>query len=466
MDEHLQKKQKGSGGSALTRLKQQFKKAGLTGYGNAASKISKKASKQKRDKLLDARKQARENLRNQFNSHVNPFELKTTKLKHAVFNDKVKGVVGRPGVTHKKGELARKKTLLVEMKKMKKESAFTDRRFGENDPNVSMEDKVLQRFVKEKTKRTDKRSIFNLEEETLTHLGQSLDVATEYVPPMEDDDDNAMSSDFVSRMNFGGSTNSNNDSGYRSRTEIMNEVIAKSKMYKAERQKAAEETAEIAKEADLEYATIKSLLADQKKLSRESGNTALAFEEDPFDIAVREMATDRKARPTDRTLTEDEILLKEKNRLEKLEQDRIKRMRGMVDNGEEEKKRLPQGDDLDDLIIDMDEEDEEMPLTYKDGVLINKNVFLSSNIRNARKADEDGEEDDDDEDDDDDDDDDDDESVDSNEDVEFQDGYGDKDDISDADEEKSKKQKILYNSNQISESDEVKSDLPFVPTAP
>jgi len=49
-----------------------------------------------------------------------------------------------------------------------------DRRFGENDPTMSLEERMLERFTRER-QRTSKAAMFNLEdEEELTHYGQSL----------------------------------------------------------------------------------------------------------------------------------------------------------------------------------------------------------------------------------------------------------------------------------------------------
>ena len=49
-----------------------------------------------------------------------------------------------------------------------------DRRFGENDATMTPEERMLERFTRER-QRTAKTSLFNLEdEEELTHYGQSL----------------------------------------------------------------------------------------------------------------------------------------------------------------------------------------------------------------------------------------------------------------------------------------------------
>lgn len=49
-----------------------------------------------------------------------------------------------------------------------------DRRFGENDPSMSLEERMLERFTQER-QRASKGMAFNLEDEgELTHYGQSL----------------------------------------------------------------------------------------------------------------------------------------------------------------------------------------------------------------------------------------------------------------------------------------------------
>lgn len=81
-----------------------------------------------------------------------------------------------------------------------------------------------------------------------------------------------------------------------------------------------------------------------------------------YDTHVRELAFDKRAQPKDRTKTEEELALEEKEALEKAERQRRKRMLGEEDSEEEEgrgkgkgKRKREQGaDDLDD---DFHEED-------------------------------------------------------------------------------------------------------------
>lgn len=70
--------------------------------------------------------------------------------------------------------MQRKKTLLKEYEEKGRAGGVLDKRFGENDPTTSLEERMLERFTKER-QRASKGAAFNLEdEEDLTHYGQSL----------------------------------------------------------------------------------------------------------------------------------------------------------------------------------------------------------------------------------------------------------------------------------------------------
>ena len=60
-------------------------------------------------------------------------------------------------------------------------------RFGENDAEMSLEEKMFMRFQKEKLKKARNKSLYNLDSEenavTLTHKGSALGVSN-----MADDD--------------------------------------------------------------------------------------------------------------------------------------------------------------------------------------------------------------------------------------------------------------------------------------
>jgi nucleolar protein 14 len=64
--------------------------------------------------------------------------------------------------------------LLKEYDEKGRAGGIVDRRFGENDPTMSLEERMLERFTKER-QRTSKGIAFNLEDDDdLTHYGQSL----------------------------------------------------------------------------------------------------------------------------------------------------------------------------------------------------------------------------------------------------------------------------------------------------
>ncbi|KAJ3182417.1 nucleolar complex protein 14 [Geranomyces variabilis] len=438
------------GGSALKRLKASLKDAGVIGK---HQKISKKKTTTQRAAALGERKEAREILRGMSTKSRdnNPFEVKVNRQKHDVLGRKVKGSTGKPGLVRKRGEENRKRTLAVEMDRKNKDSAFVDRRFGENDASMSMEDKMLERFMKEKSKRSDRGNAFNLEDDDddgmmeLTHMGQSLnafdDAGLKRVPGDEDEgsDSGQIDKDTVKYTHFGGfSEDEGEDDGTgkrKSKNEVMKEVIAKSKLHKRERQMLKEKDEDLADELDAQLDDIRKLLVPSKPapfkaydgitgatdsntvpVSNKRGQDAASVEQkktkrareedsddddDDYDRFVRELAAERRAKPTDRLKTEEELVRDEAARLEQLEKDRKRRMLGLPTEKEEEAqkkearkaalndKRPAQADDLGDAdyvaaIGEQIEDAEEKPLVYKDGRLLNKEVFM----RKTRKMDE------------------------------------------------------------------------------
>lgn len=86
----------------------------------------------------------------------------------------------------------RKKTLLVEYQLKDKAGGLVDRRFGEDDPTMTPEERMLARFTKERQK-ASKGAMYNLEEEDeLTHYGQSLSKLDDFdgigLGPEDDED--------------------------------------------------------------------------------------------------------------------------------------------------------------------------------------------------------------------------------------------------------------------------------------
>lgn len=343
--------------SQLKRLKASLRDQGIIGpqQSKKQKKNSAKDGRARNEKRLQ-RGAALENIREQFN----PFQFKTNARgpKFAVTTDKPdpkKGVVGRPGMAKALGEERRKETLLVEMQRRNRIGGIFDRRFGEGDPNMTPEAAAAQRFALEKQKAHKKTSLFDLEDDdepVLTHGGKSF----------EFDEDGELKDDFNEEFSDSGSDMSDLEEHNRkrlkrlreqveaneevdakeperkkSKKEVMDEVIAKSKFHKFERQAAKEDDEDLRLELDKETADIRSLLMGQrlkKGVERphdgakdDRGVDRDAFEKD-YDLAVRKMTQDKRAKPTMRTKTYEEVAEKEAERLRELEEKRLKRMRG------------------------------------------------------------------------------------------------------------------------------------------
>lgn len=234
----------------------------------------------------------------------------------------------------------------------------------------------------------------------------------------------------VQRAHFGGfdeEEESIDPTKRKSKKDIYKEIMAKSKMHKQDRQMQKQEDEELAREVDEELDEIRGLLQPAKKTLRElaeerKANDSLPpirrfadgrfADEEEYDRFVKELQYEKRARPTDRTKTEEETALEEKKKLEDMEQERLKRMRGETieeddhekgsrrkrnKNSSETKSEKPdrpsQADDLEDNVAweASSGPASEAPLYYKDGVLQNQEIFLSSKRqRNAEDAEDDG----------------------------------------------------------------------------
>ncbi|MCJ1468259.1 nucleolar complex protein 14 [Pseudocyphellaria aurata] len=367
--------------SQLKRLKTSLREKGVVGP-QRSKKQKRQASKngsaregrvQRNTALLEIREQ------------FNPFDVRApVKVKHEVTSNRTMpgsmadGVVGRPGITKSLGEEKRRKTLLAEMQRRKKVGGILDRRFGENDPKMTPEERALERFVKEKQRGNRKSALFDLEDAEedgqLTHFGQSLSFGR---PSQLDDfkeDDIEVSNE--ESLDESGSerpykrqkTSNNSSSGEelsdasggrqaerpKTKKEVMNEIIAKSKLHKYERQQAKEDDDELRAELDkglpdvyaLLQATPKQTVPAQKSVianaSINPDRAALLNGKDrsqadkEYDERLRQMAFDQRSKPTERTMTEEEKLQKEAQRLKELEERRLQRMRGEQDSSDED----------------------------------------------------------------------------------------------------------------------------------
>lgn len=357
--------------SQLKRLKASLRDQGI--IGPQQSKKQRKSNAKDEGSRNEKRLQrgvALENIREQFN----PFQFKTNARgpKFAVTTnkpEKKKGVLGRPGMAKAAGEERRKETLLVEMQRRNRVGGIFDRRFGEGDPSLTPEAAAAQRFALEKQRAHKKSTLFDLEDDdnepALTHGGKSFtfNEAGELMDDFDEDVSDA-GSDFsdleehnrkrLKRLREQMASYEEGDQEEpekkKSKREVMEEVMAKSKLHKYERQAAKEDDEDLRLELDKETAAVRRLLMGSRLKGPQDGakedpTLALlagvdrdAFEKD-YDVAVRKMIQDKRAKPTTRTKTYEQIAEQEADRLRELEEKRLKRMRGepvSESEGEEE----------------------------------------------------------------------------------------------------------------------------------
>ncbi|KAF9534593.1 nucleolar protein 14 [Crepidotus variabilis] len=367
-------------GSQLSQLKSALSNAGIIGQPSG--------NKRKRAALTEKDKEKRVAKLDEIHRRLNPFDLKVTKLKHDVGGRKLKGIAGKPAQSKQAGIEQRKQTLLKEYETKDRAGGIVDRRFGENDPSMSLEERMLERFTRER-QRASKGVTFNLEDENnLTHYGQSLsklddfdNVGLQMDSDDEDVDSGQISRDIVSKSHFGGfDENEESDDDEegparkKSKTEVMAEVMAKSKEHKLRRQMEKDAADNVRHELDDQFAALRDLIfvpdpsasgsnatpLGNKQTSEAPGKisvdvaTSKELNPDDYDQHVRELAFDKRAKPTDRSKTDEELALEAKEALEKAEKKRRKRMLGLPESDSEREsgksrgKRKRGADDLED----------------------------------------------------------------------------------------------------------------------
>jgi nucleolar protein 14 len=290
--------------------------------------------------------------------------------------------------------LQRKNALLKERQKRNRAGGVTDRRFGEDDPDMDPEEKMLERFARERQvhfemlvgltgqKRVRNSALFNLEDDVqLTHLGQSLaemdDFDQNELITVSDDDGTAnfgkwlivgdIKEDVVRQSHFGGKFEDESDREIetngperrKTKAEVMQEVISKSKMHKHERQQQHEEDLEEIEALDAELGELQGLLRGIKPSRQEKPSKTQ--EAVSYDAALREMVYDKRSKPTERTKTDEEVAQEKMEQLQRLEEDRLKRMRGEemdVDENVNNGRPRREGDDLDDDFVPDEEEED------------------------------------------------------------------------------------------------------------
>lgn len=378
--------------SQLKRLKASLREQGITG--------PQKSKKQKKSQSKNADHRAQKatalaSIRESFN----PFDFKhlaRPKKFDYVSNqpeNATKKILGRPGVTKSQGEETRRNTLLPEMNRKNKVGGILDRRIGENDPTMSLDDRMMARFEREQQRKRG-RNMFDLEdggddEVMLTHDGQSLRF-----------DDEIGEEDYDAASIAGSSNGEEGEDGFlkkkrrredgedegdapeedqperkKSKAEVMKEVVAKSKAHKYERQAQKEDDDELREALDKDLNDVLAALRghinkkpEPEKPKEPQSNdfgmnsdraallagTSQQVKDREYDKRVRQLLQDERAKPTERTKTEEEKAKEEANRLKELELKRMKRMKGEPTSEDEEPQKKDKEADEDDDEDDLD----------------------------------------------------------------------------------------------------------------
>ncbi|XP_069600842.1 nucleolar protein 14 [Ranitomeya imitator] len=307
----------------------------------------------------------------------NPFEVKINKQKFSVLGRKTKHDVGLPGVSKSKALQKRKDTLLKEYQRRGKTNMFSDKRFGEYDTKLTPEEKMVKRFALERKKHATKKTVYNLnEEEELTHFGQSLAALEKMNDPVDSDSDTeergALSAELTA-AHFGGggllrkkATSEQKEEEPekpKTRKELIEELIAKSKIEKRERQSQREKALELTEKLDSDWKAIQGLLSHKVPKSERKVETEKPKADD-YDVMVRQLVFDMKAKPSDKMKSEGDLAKEEQERLQRLEAERLRRMRGEDDKAKNKPKHTSADDLMDGFILD---KDDRLMLSYKDG---------------------------------------------------------------------------------------------------
>lgn len=281
-------------------------------------------------------------------SGLNPFDVRSNaKTKYEVLGKRVKGQGRNVAVARAQAETKRRKTLATQFQKRNKANQFKDKRLGEQDASLSLEDKMIARFQAERKRKMRNAQAFALndsdrdsdeeggDELFLTHKGSKItddyDQMNDFEPDDEDDRDRQLDKEIVERLHFGGGTgaaaNSDDPEHKKSHKEIMQEVMMKSKMFKAERQKNKANQDDETENLDKGFSDIRNLL--EFRPTRANGKEVVEKTPmDEFDKLTREFAFEAKAKATERRMSPEEAATKEHDRLAELERKRVARMNG------------------------------------------------------------------------------------------------------------------------------------------
>ncbi|EOA33605.1 hypothetical protein CARUB_v10019758mg [Capsella rubella] len=290
----------------------------------------------------------------------NPFESFTSRQKFEILGKKRKGEERRVSISRTLAVDKRKNTLEKEYERSLKATVFLDKRIGEQDDELGEFDKGIIRSQRERQLKLAKKSMYNLSdgEEDIYEDGAlgGSSVRDDFDSGLLSDEDlEASESKRMKHLNRNKQLDASEEEvRHKSKKEVMEEIIMKSKLGRMEKAKQKEEKEKLMDELDKNF---QSLVNSQAMESLTKPFEVEEIKDDSYIHILTEMSMDIRARPSERTKTPEEIAQKEREKLEALEEERKKRMQeteelsdGDEETGGEEstKRSVISGDDLGD----------------------------------------------------------------------------------------------------------------------
>jgi len=220
----------------------------------------------------------------------------------------------------KKEKIGREK-LLKEYRKTAKQGGIMDNRVGESNMRLTKEQKMQARYQMEKLSgMRKKKDIFSLDEDEeemkLTHMGKDVNEIDDFNERIDDesDEEHNLNADVVNNLHFSTEDDINGGNRYKkSKKEIYDEIILKSKVYKAQRVKEKQENDLLIDKLDNEFSELLPLLNKNKRQKVEDDKA------DDYDKSMQLMKGGTRAYSTPKPKSDKEVALGKKKELERLE---------------------------------------------------------------------------------------------------------------------------------------------------
>ncbi|KAF4718079.1 hypothetical protein FOZ63_004057 [Perkinsus olseni] len=279
---------------------------------------------------------------------------------------------------------SRNDSLLKEFRALGKTGSFKDKRLDAKARGMSADELASARFRKERMRQQEKRkkrnAVFGLEEEEeeegtpeqpeghlLTHGGKPVKTMTADElrgdPLSDSDDDEELKKEIEAEL----MKTSEHGNKHANKQDLYQEIMAKAKAYKADRQREKMKHEEELNALDASYKGIlPSLKFRPSKYSIEGikvANALSAEGPDEFDMISRQLMMEggHAAKAADRLMSSEEVALENAKRLEKLEEQRKNRMLNDEPSVEESQEEQDLEEEVMEDEEDADEEEMEEP---------------------------------------------------------------------------------------------------------